>query len=77
MVCAHIVGGQQDNHREDLMRYPIRQSPPSQETTFIPGPAWTAPTPDVPRAPSMQSTWYISPERLEQLRVAFGTRHQD
>lgn len=57
------------------MSHPDRQPRHSGGTIFRPRSEQPTPT-DAARAPSMQSTWYISPEKLEQLRGAFGSRRQ-
>ena len=57
------------------MSHPDRQPRPSGGTVFRPRAEQPTQT-DAARVSSMQSTWYISPEKLEQLRGAFVPRRQ-
>ena len=49
-------------------------SQPRRSSGTVFRPRSDPPSPAKPGAPSMQSTWYISPEKLEQLRGAFSQR---
>ena len=57
------------------MNTPMPRPRYSGGTVFRPR-AELPPPAESPDAPSMQSTWYISPEKLEQLRGAFAPRRQ-
>ena len=58
------------------MGYPIQQPRPSSGTTFRPRNGHR-PHASGDSVPALRSTWYLPPEKLEQLRVAFGERPSD